>query len=73
MLQAIPKTIQVPEMDVGPNVLNFPDIKTIHCTSFDVLGAVILVGMIGKAVFYEEYQTMNTIGISVEGAIEVCH
>lgn len=28
--------------------------------------------MVEKAVFYAEYQTMNAIGTSVEGAIEVC-
>lgn len=37
-----------------------------HC-----IGAVILLGMVEKAVFYSEYATMNATGTSVDGAIEV--
>ena len=35
------------------------------------IGAVIIVGMIEKAVFYAEYANMNDAGESVEGLIEV--
>uniref|UniRef100_A0A914VXK0 Transmembrane protein 87A n=1 Tax=Plectus sambesii TaxID=2011161 RepID=A0A914VXK0_9BILA len=35
------------------------------------IGAVILLGMVEKAVFYAEYQTMSITGLSVEGAIEL--
>uniref|UniRef100_A0A914W482 Transmembrane protein 87A n=1 Tax=Plectus sambesii TaxID=2011161 RepID=A0A914W482_9BILA len=35
------------------------------------IGAVILLGVLEKAVFYAEYQTMNITGRSVEGAIEL--
>uniref|UniRef100_F1L0U6 Transmembrane protein 87A n=1 Tax=Ascaris suum TaxID=6253 RepID=F1L0U6_ASCSU len=34
------------------------------------IGAVIIVGMIEKAMFYSEYETMNNNGVSVEGFIE---
>lgn len=32
------------------------------------IGAVILLGMLEKAVFYAEYQSVNSTGISVQGA-----
>uniref|UniRef100_A0A914HNY0 Transmembrane protein 87A n=1 Tax=Globodera rostochiensis TaxID=31243 RepID=A0A914HNY0_GLORO len=35
------------------------------------IGAVILVGMVEKAVFYAEYSNMNETGKSIEGLIEV--
>lgn len=35
------------------------------------LGAVIVVGMIEKAVFYTEYSNMNLSGESIEGLLEV--
>ena len=35
------------------------------------IGAVIIVGMVEKAVFYAEYANMNAVGESVEGLIEV--
>ncbi|KHN72869.1 Transmembrane protein 87B [Toxocara canis] len=34
------------------------------------IGAVIIVGMIEKAMFYSEYETMNNNGVSVDGFIE---
>uniref|UniRef100_A0A915C832 Transmembrane protein 87A n=1 Tax=Parascaris univalens TaxID=6257 RepID=A0A915C832_PARUN len=34
------------------------------------IGAVIIVGMVEKAMFYSEYDTMNNNGVSVEGFIE---
>lgn len=39
--------------------------------SIFVLGAVILIGMIEKAVFYVEYSNMNNTGSSIEGLLEV--
>lgn len=33
------------------------------------IGGVILLGMLEKAVFYAEYQTINSVGVSVHGAV----
>ena len=36
----------------------------------ELSGAVIMIGMIEKAVFYAEYSNMNATGQSIEGLIE---
>lgn len=35
------------------------------------IGGVIMIGLVEKAVFYEEYSNMNETGESVEGLLEV--
>lgn len=45
--------------------------KTESFGQINVSGAVIILGMVEKAVFYSEYSTMNKYGENVDGVIEV--
>lgn len=62
--------LPVPQLLQGPSENSVLD-WCVHMLQEGFPGAVIILGMVEKAVFYSEYATMNNSGESVEGLIEV--